>query len=106
MGIKACLIDPRAVLDNWDGVFVDPCSWTMIHLSPLPMDQSNENSWLFHPNFSTSFLILHSTFRVQLSSFQALMGIKACLIDPRAVLDNWDGVFVDPCSWTMVTCCA
>ncbi|KAL2504782.1 Protein NSP-INTERACTING KINASE 1 [Abeliophyllum distichum] len=37
---------------------------------------------------------------------QALMGIKACLIDPHGVLDNWDGVSVDPCSWTMVTCSA
>ncbi|KAK4417535.1 protein NSP-INTERACTING kinase [Sesamum alatum] len=23
--------------------------------------------------------------------------------DPHGVLDNWDGVAVDPCSWTMVT---
>ncbi|CAA2999264.1 NSP-INTERACTING KINASE 1-like isoform X1 [Olea europaea subsp. europaea] len=37
---------------------------------------------------------------------QALMGIKAGLIDPHGVLDNWDGVSVDPCSWTMVTCSA
>ncbi|KAJ9683000.1 hypothetical protein PVL29_018830 [Vitis rotundifolia] len=35
---------------------------------------------------------------------QALMGIKAFLVDPHGVLDNWDGDAVDPCSWTMVTC--
>ena len=35
---------------------------------------------------------------------QALMGLKASLIDPHGVLDNWDGDAVDPCSWTMVTC--
>ncbi|KAF7822330.1 protein NSP-INTERACTING KINASE 1-like [Senna tora] len=35
---------------------------------------------------------------------QALMGIKASLVDPHGVLDNWDGDAVDPCSWTMVTC--
>ncbi|XP_052195924.1 protein NSP-INTERACTING KINASE 1-like [Diospyros lotus] len=37
---------------------------------------------------------------------QALMGIKASLVDPHGVLDNWDGDSVDPCSWTMVTCSA
>lgn len=37
---------------------------------------------------------------------QALMGIKASLMDPHGVLDNWDGNSVDPCSWTMVTCSA
>ncbi|XP_017219852.1 protein NSP-INTERACTING KINASE 1 isoform X2 [Daucus carota subsp. sativus] len=37
---------------------------------------------------------------------QALMGIKAFLVDPHGVLDNWDGDAVDPCSWTMVTCSA
>ncbi|CAI9777500.1 unnamed protein product [Fraxinus pennsylvanica] len=37
---------------------------------------------------------------------QALMGIRAGLIDPHGVLDNWDGDSVDPCSWTMVTCSA
>ena len=41
-----------------------------------------------------------------LVSVQALMGIKASLVDPRGVLDNWDGDAVDPCSWTMVTCSA
>ncbi|GMY24500.1 protein NSP-INTERACTING KINASE 1-like [Fagus crenata] len=35
---------------------------------------------------------------------QALMGIKASLMDPHGVLENWDGDSVDPCSWTMVTC--
>ncbi|XP_054805624.1 protein NSP-INTERACTING KINASE 1-like isoform X1 [Prosopis cineraria] len=35
---------------------------------------------------------------------QALMGIKASLVDPHGVLDTWDGDSVDPCSWTMVTC--
>ncbi|TKY50094.1 NSP-INTERACTING KINASE 1 [Spatholobus suberectus] len=35
---------------------------------------------------------------------QALMGIKASLVDPHGVLDNWDGDAVDPCSWNMVTC--
>lgn len=35
---------------------------------------------------------------------QALMGIKASLVDPHGVLDNWDGDSVDPCSWAMVTC--
>ncbi|KAK9118695.1 hypothetical protein Scep_016788 [Stephania cephalantha] len=35
---------------------------------------------------------------------QALMGIKASLVDPHGVLDNWDENSVDPCSWTMVTC--
>lgn len=37
---------------------------------------------------------------------QALMGIKASLLDPHGVLDNWDADSVDPCSWTMVTCSA
>ncbi|KAI3669912.1 hypothetical protein L6452_41392 [Arctium lappa] len=37
---------------------------------------------------------------------QALMGIKASLLDPHGVLENWDGDAVDPCSWTMVTCSA
>ncbi|KAI7737745.1 hypothetical protein M8C21_005878 [Ambrosia artemisiifolia] len=35
---------------------------------------------------------------------QALMGIKASLLDPHNVLENWDADAVDPCSWTMVTC--
>lgn len=35
---------------------------------------------------------------------QALMGIKAFLVDPHGILDNWDGDAVDPCSWNMVTC--
>ncbi|XP_029130398.1 protein NSP-INTERACTING KINASE 1 isoform X2 [Cajanus cajan] len=35
---------------------------------------------------------------------QALMGIKASLVDPHGILDNWDGDAVDPCSWNMVTC--
>ncbi|CAI9276796.1 unnamed protein product [Lactuca saligna] len=35
---------------------------------------------------------------------QALMGIKASLMDPHGVLENWDADSVDPCSWTMVTC--
>ncbi|KVI02610.1 Concanavalin A-like lectin/glucanase, subgroup [Cynara cardunculus var. scolymus] len=35
---------------------------------------------------------------------QALMGIKASLLDPHGVLENWDADSVDPCSWTMVTC--
>ncbi|KAK4795066.1 hypothetical protein SAY86_013060 [Trapa natans] len=35
---------------------------------------------------------------------QALMHIKASLIDPHNVLENWDEDSVDPCSWTMVTC--
>ena len=35
---------------------------------------------------------------------QALMGIKASLVDPHGVLENWDADSVDPCSWTMVTC--
>ncbi|CAD5187607.1 unnamed protein product [Musa acuminata subsp. malaccensis] len=35
---------------------------------------------------------------------QALMGIKASLMDPHSVLENWDQDSVDPCSWTMVTC--
>lgn len=38
------------------------------------------------------------------SSVQALMGIKAFLVDPHGVLDNWDEAAVDPCSWNMVTC--
>ncbi|KAK1432969.1 hypothetical protein QVD17_09872 [Tagetes erecta] len=37
---------------------------------------------------------------------QALMGIKASLLDPHDVLENWDADAVDPCSWTMVTCSA
>lgn len=37
-------------------------------------------------------------------SVQALMGIKASLLDPHGVLENWDADSVDPCSWTMVTC--
>ncbi|XP_061359010.1 protein NSP-INTERACTING KINASE 1-like isoform X2 [Gastrolobium bilobum] len=32
------------------------------------------------------------------------MGIKASLVDPHGILDNWDGDAVDPCSWNMVTC--
>ncbi|KAJ9562164.1 hypothetical protein OSB04_007324 [Centaurea solstitialis] len=39
-----------------------------------------------------------------LKKVQALMGIKASLLDPHGVLENWDGDAVDPCSWTMVTC--
>ncbi|XP_071710238.1 protein NSP-INTERACTING KINASE 1-like [Rutidosis leptorrhynchoides] len=35
---------------------------------------------------------------------QALMGIKAALLDPHSVLENWDADAVDPCSWTMITC--
>ncbi|KAF7808968.1 protein NSP-INTERACTING KINASE 2 [Senna tora] len=35
---------------------------------------------------------------------QALMGIKASLVDPHAALYNWDSNAVDPCSWAMVTC--
>lgn len=35
---------------------------------------------------------------------QALMGIKALLVDPYGVLEKWDGDAVDPCSWAMVTC--
>ncbi|CAL5407823.1 unnamed protein product [Camellia sinensis] len=35
---------------------------------------------------------------------QALMGIRASLVDPHGVLDNWDGDSVDPCSWAMVAC--
>ncbi|KAL2335341.1 hypothetical protein Fmac_016554 [Flemingia macrophylla] len=35
---------------------------------------------------------------------QALIGIKASLVDPHGILDNWDGDAVDPCSWNMVTC--
>ncbi|XP_028761862.1 protein NSP-INTERACTING KINASE 1-like [Neltuma alba] len=35
---------------------------------------------------------------------QALMGIKAALVDPHAALYNWDRDAVDPCSWAMVTC--
>ncbi|CAI9109952.1 OLC1v1009895C1 [Oldenlandia corymbosa var. corymbosa] len=35
---------------------------------------------------------------------QALMAVKASLVDPHGVLDNWDGNSVDPCSWTMITC--
>ncbi|KAI3784968.1 hypothetical protein L1987_44076 [Smallanthus sonchifolius] len=37
---------------------------------------------------------------------QALMGVKASLLDPHGVLENWDADAVDPCSWTMVTCSA
>ncbi|KAL8124739.1 protein NSP-INTERACTING KINASE 1-like isoform X1 [Apium graveolens] len=37
---------------------------------------------------------------------QALMAIKASLVDPRGVLDNWDADAVDPCSWAMITCSA
>ncbi|RDX58090.1 Protein NSP-INTERACTING KINASE 1, partial [Mucuna pruriens] len=37
---------------------------------------------------------------------QALIGIKASLVDPHGILDNWDGDAVDPCSWNMVTCSA
>ncbi|KAK7271752.1 hypothetical protein RJT34_27913 [Clitoria ternatea] len=35
---------------------------------------------------------------------QALMSLKASLVDPHGILDNWDGDAVDPCSWNMVTC--
>lgn len=37
---------------------------------------------------------------------QALMAIKASLVDPHGVLDNWDADAVDPCSWAMITCSA
>ncbi|OIV90181.1 hypothetical protein TanjilG_01377 [Lupinus angustifolius] len=35
---------------------------------------------------------------------QALMGIKASLVDPHGILDDWDGDAVDPCNWNMVYC--
>ncbi|MBA0837752.1 hypothetical protein Goarm_009883 [Gossypium armourianum] len=35
---------------------------------------------------------------------QALMGIKAFLVDPHGALGNWDDTAVDPCSWNMITC--
>ncbi|XP_057445414.1 protein NSP-INTERACTING KINASE 1-like isoform X3 [Lotus japonicus] len=35
---------------------------------------------------------------------QALIGIKASLVDPHGVLENWDRDAVDPCSWNMVMC--
>ncbi|KAL6526288.1 histidine kinase osmosensor [Orobanche minor] len=35
---------------------------------------------------------------------QALMSIKAGLMDPHGVFENWDRDSVDPCSWTMITC--
>ena len=41
---------------------------------------------------------------VSLDVVQALMGIKASLVDPHGILDNWDEDAVDPCSWNMVTC--
>ncbi|MBA0864345.1 hypothetical protein Goshw_002007 [Gossypium schwendimanii] len=35
---------------------------------------------------------------------QALMGMKAFLVDPHGALGNWDDTAVDPCSWNMITC--
>ncbi|KAB2084263.1 hypothetical protein ES319_A05G323300v1 [Gossypium barbadense] len=35
---------------------------------------------------------------------QALMGIKAFLVDPHGALGNWDDTAVDPCIWNMITC--
>ncbi|KAL6553084.1 histidine kinase osmosensor [Orobanche gracilis] len=35
---------------------------------------------------------------------QALMSMKAELMDPYGVFENWDSDSVDPCSWTMITC--
>ncbi|KAL6572817.1 histidine kinase osmosensor [Orobanche hederae] len=35
---------------------------------------------------------------------QALISIKAGLMDPHGVFENWDRDSVDPCSWTMITC--
>ncbi|KAK8691600.1 hypothetical protein V6N13_075104 [Hibiscus sabdariffa] len=35
---------------------------------------------------------------------QALMGIKAALVDPHGAFSNWDDVAVDPCNWNMITC--
>ncbi|MED6127425.1 histidine kinase osmosensor, variant 2 [Stylosanthes scabra] len=32
------------------------------------------------------------------------MAIKASLVDPHGILDNWDGDAIDPCSCNMVTC--
>lgn len=37
---------------------------------------------------------------------QALMSIKASLVDPHGIFAHWDEAAVDPCSWTMVTCSA
>ncbi|KAI5442664.1 protein NSP-INTERACTING KINASE 1 [Lathyrus oleraceus] len=59
--------------------------------------------------FVTLFLFLCST-NALLSpkginfEVQALMSIKASLMDPHGILENWDGDAVDPCSWNMVTC--
>ncbi|KAL4281271.1 hypothetical protein GQ457_03G026840 [Hibiscus cannabinus] len=35
---------------------------------------------------------------------QALMGIKAALVDPHGAFSNWDDAAVDPCNWNMITC--
>lgn len=48
--------------------------------------------------------LLFNFFMCYIFLVQALMGIKAALVDPHGVLENWDGDAVDPCSWTMVTC--
>ncbi|CAI9763345.1 unnamed protein product [Fraxinus pennsylvanica] len=70
------------------------------------MARKGETFWIF------TFFCFWSCATCLLSStgvnfeVQALMGIKAGLKDPHGVLDNWDGVSVDPCSWTMVTCSA
>ncbi|KAK8677216.1 hypothetical protein V6N13_142765 [Hibiscus sabdariffa] len=35
---------------------------------------------------------------------QALMGIKAALVDPHGAFSDWDDAAIDPCNWKMITC--
>lgn len=68
-------------------------------LSSLKLVKNGVCIWVF---FLFSFLV----FDIRRTTVQALMGIKAFLVDPHGILENWDGDAVDPCSWTMVTCSA
>jgi len=43
-------------------------------------------------------------FYVFVNAVQALVSIKASLMDPHGIFEDWDGDAVDPCSWNMVTC--
>ncbi|RZR94091.1 hypothetical protein BHM03_00022711 [Ensete ventricosum] len=56
-----------------------------------------------HPLFSIEIGWMFFLWLLEIP-LQALMGIKASLVDPHSVLENWDKDSVDPCSWTMITC--
>jgi hypothetical protein len=87
------------------------CMWASSNglLSPKGVNFEGINSKTFFSPIATmvfftcSYLVGNFHLGV-LFAVQALMGIKASLMDPHGVLENWDGDSVDPCSWTMVTC--